>query len=167
MKNQSNPAGFVNSVISRIKTDTAFRAAMSRADNPAFESGAWEHLIGYCNIEFEAERLSFAFIGAAIARNRPDADCADIGFGQTFRSICSNDDDKEREMRRFRRLIACDTIHELLPILRPILNYLASKGAKIGYAKLLNDLLCWNQKIALTWTVQFIHKVSATEGEEA
>ncbi len=167
MDDKKSPAAFVNFVIRKIKdNDTEFRAAMSRADNPALESCAWEYLIPYCNIEYEAERMAFALIGAAIARNRPDADC-DSGLGNSFRSVCKKDEDDERELRRFRRIIACDTVQELVPVLRPQLNYLASKGAGIGYTRLLYDLLYWNKDKARIWMIQFFHKSRQAEEAEA
>ncbi len=158
MENKCNPAGFVESVIQRIKTDTAFRAAMSRADKPAQESCAWEYLVPFCNIECERERMAFALVGAAIARNRPDADC-NTGFGNSMRAICSDPDDIEREGRRFRRVIACGSVQELVPVLRPLLTYLSSKGGKISYRRLLNDLLYWNKEKSLRWAAQFFQNI--------
>lgn len=159
-----NASGFVAYVIARVKTDTAFRAIMSRADNPAFESSAWEYLIPYCNINNDFERIPFALVGAAIARTRPDQN-GTADMGKTFCSICKNDDDKERESRRFRRLIACDSILELCPLLHSVVSYLASKGAAIDYTRLLMDLLYWNQKTKLRWAVAFYGKSIPAEEE--
>ena len=154
MESEANPAGFVAAVIARVKTDTAFRAVMSRADNPAFESAAWEYLIPYCNIEKDFERIPFALVGAAIARIRPEND-GKAGLGSAFRAICGKDEDREREALRFRRLIACDSSLELCRILRPVLQYLASKGASVSFTRLLNDLLFWGQRTKIRWTTQF------------
>lgn len=163
MENKRNAAGFVASVISRVnQDDSAFRAAMSRADNPTLESCAWEYLVPFCNIEFESDRQAFAIVGAAIAKNRPEQD-TEFSFGRSLASICENDDDKEREGRRLRRLVSCSDVAELLPVIRPILNYLAAKGAKIGYHKLLNDLLFWNKKTQLRWVNDFYGKTISDE----
>lgn len=163
MENKRNVAGFVSSVINRVNQDnSAFRAAMSRADNPALESCAWEFLVPFCNIEYENERRSFAIIGAAIAKNKPEQD-VDIGFGRTLASICKNEDDREREGKRLRRLVSCNNVTELLPILRPILGYVASKGGKIGYHRLLNDLLFWSKKTQLRWVNEFYGKMKNEE----
>lgn len=163
MENKRNAAGFVTSVIRRVnEDDSAFRAAMSRADNPTLESCAWEYLVPFCNIEREDERKAFAIVGAAIAKNRPDQD-TEFSFGRSLASICENDDDKEREGRRLRRLVSCSDVAELLPVIRPILNYLAAKGAKIGYHKLLNDLLFWNKKTQLRWVNDFYGKTISDE----
>ena len=92
-ESKANPAGFVASVIERVKSpgDTGFRAVMSRADNPAFESAAWEYLIPFCNIQNDFERISFAMVGAAIAATRPEQNgTADLG--KAFRQICKDQD---------------------------------------------------------------------------
>ena len=164
MENNSNPEGFVSAVIERIKKDTGYRAVMSRADNPAFESAVWEHLIPYCNIENDYERIPFAVIGAAIARIRPEAN-GQSKLGEAFRGICKNEDDREREGRRFRRLISCESSLELCTLLRPVLQYLASNGAAFDYAALLKDVLYWNRKTRLAWTVQFYGKIASGEEE--
>ena len=165
MENKPDPAGFTAAVIARIKHDTAFRAVMSRAANPAFESAAWEYLIPYCSIENDFHRIPFALVGASIAGIRPESNGTD-DIGTAFRKICKNQDDKDREGRRFRRLIACDSVLELCPVLRPILAYLTSKGTTLDYTQLLNDLLFWNQKTKLRWTVHF-YQESIQDGPEA
>lgn len=165
MESNADPAGFTAAAISRVKTDTAFRAVMSRADNPAFESAAWEHLIPYCRIEKDHQRIPFAVVGAAIAKIRPEANGTD-DIGSAFRKICKNQDDIDRESRRFRRLIGCDSVSEICRLLRPLLPYLASKGAALDYTRLLFDLLFWEQDIKLRWTVHFYRK-SAQEEPEA
>ncbi|MBQ9338258.1 MAG: type I-E CRISPR-associated protein Cse2/CasB [Lentisphaeria bacterium] len=165
MESKANPVGFVAAVIARVKTDTAFRAVMSRADNPALESSAWEYLIPYCNIENDLERIPFAMVGAAIARIRPEND-GNAGIGTAFRSICHNDEDRERESARFRRLIACDSSLELCPVLRPVIQYLASNGASVNFTQLLKDLLYWNQRTKIRWTTHFYDR-NTQENEEA
>lgn len=158
MENKRNAAGFVISAINRVnQQDSAFRAAMSRADNPALESCAWEYLVPYCNIEREEERKAFAIVGAAIAKNRPEQDY-ELNFGRSLATICENEDDKEREGKRLRRLVSCNELAELLPVLRPVLNYMASKGARIGYHNLLNDLLFWGKRTQLRWVNDFYGK---------
>ena len=166
MESKANPAGFVALVIERVKSDTGFRAVMSRADNPAFESAAWEYLIPFCNIQNDFERIPFALVGAAMARSRPESN-GSSGIGKAFRSICNNADDIERESRRFRRLISCDSSLELCPVLRPVLSYLDSKGASLDYCRILTELLYWNQNIKLHWTVDFYNPDKSNEEVDA
>lgn len=155
-----NYSGFVSMTIRRVKdsSDTGFQAVMRRADNPNQCSGAWEFLVPFCDIAVERQRLAFALVGAAIARAKPDRD-GSASVGKALRSICGADADAvERESRRLRRLIACDTTEELIPVLRPILNYIQSNGGVIGYERLLRELLFWNEKTRIAWTRDFYRK---------
>jgi len=153
-----NASGFVEYVIRRSgqKSDTAFPAVMRRADNPAQCSAAWEYLVPFCDLEDERQRLAFSLIGAAIAREKPEKD-GSRGIGAVLKQICGADKDAvERESRRFRRLIGCDTVRELAAVLRPVLQYLQSKSAgSICYEQLLKDMLYWSEKVKIRWTCDF------------
>lgn len=167
MTDKSNPHGFVAATITRVKNDTGFRAVMSRAAHPAFESAAWEYLLPFCNIENDFERIPFALIGAAIARNRPERD-GTAGLGEAFHRICRTAEDREREGRRFRRLLSCDSAMDLCQVVRPAVDYLVQRGALINYEQLLRDLLFWSQQTKLRWTVQFYGSpADEAEGKEA
>ena len=62
---------FVVFALPRIHADPGYGAALRRADNPATEYQAWEHLTSWCDLEKPWERLSFATIAAALARAKP------------------------------------------------------------------------------------------------
>ena len=171
METSGNYSGFVAMTIRRAKdpSETAFQAVLRRADNPNQCSAAWEFLVPYCDIAVERQRLAFALVGAAIARAKPESD-GSASIGQALRSICGGDADAvEREGRRLRRLIACDTVFELIPVLRPVLRYLQSQGAAIGYERLLRELIFWNEKTRIEWTRDFYRRSAdaAPEEEEA
>lgn len=161
-----NPAGFVAATLSRCRSDTAFRAAMRRADNPRTAAFAWPHLVKWCDIGREYERLPFALVAAAIARELPEHD-GDKDIGQLFRSCCASQDDMEREQRRFRRLIGCDNAVELCEVLRPVLSYLQGKApGRIGYAKVLSDILYFGEKVKLRWAANFFGKTAEFDDGE-
>ena len=166
-KQKWNPQGFVAAVIRRAKEDTAFRAAMRRADIPQTAAFAWEHLAAWCDIASDRERLAFALAGAAIAREQPDAD-GRKNLGEVFHACCPDRDAREREQRRFRRLLGCDSAEELCEVLRPVLRYLQNKApGGIGYATLLTDILYWNERVKLRWARSFFgHAETADTGEE-
>ena len=165
-----NPSAFVDSVIRRLdhtksqKPDSAFQAVMRRADNPNQSSCAWEYLIPFCNIANERERLAFALVGAAIAREKPQHD-GSVSIGTALCMICKGDSEAmERESRRLRRLIACDSTIELIPVLRPVLQYIQSKAvAPVSYERLLLDLLYWNEKTKISWAKDFYNKDDSEE----
>ena len=167
-ENQCNPAGFVDYVIKQVqdKNDTAFRAVMRRADNPNQCSAAWEYLVPFCDLSKDYQRLSFALVGAAIARKKPEKDGTQ-GLGAALRHICKDDADVNREARRLRRLLACNSALELIPVLRPIVQYIQSKdGTSIWYLQLLKDLLNWDsnprerERTKIEWTRQYYHRQS-------
>lgn len=167
-RNVGNYSGFVASVIRRSNNpaDTAFVANMRRADNPNQCSAAWEFLVPFCDIADERQRLCFALVGAAIAREKPAADGSG-SVGAALRKICGADQEaQEREGKRLRRLIACDTVWELLPVLRSILGYIQGKGISVNYTGLLRELLFWNENIRIAWTRDFFRKSANAESEK-
>lgn len=163
-----NYRDFVETAIRRSNNpaETAFQAVMRRADNPNQCSAAWEFLVPFCDIADERQRLCFALVGAAIAREKPDADGTG-SVGMALRKICGTDSEAlEREKRRLRRLIACDTPWDLIPVLRPILRYIQSKGGSVNYTELLRELLYWNEKTRVAWTRDFFRKNADAAPEE-
>jgi len=159
------PAKFVAETIKRCRDDdrsgnNAFRAAMRRADNPRTAAFAWPHLAEWCDIGREDERLPFALVAAAIARESPDHD-GNKDIGQLFKSCCADQDDVEREQRRFGRLVGCNNRIELCVVLRPVLRYLQSKipekigYGEIGYTRLLKDILYYGERVKMRWAANF------------
>lgn len=159
MEKECNLSGFVAMMIRRCQNpaDTAFPAVMRRADNPNQCSAAWEFITPYCDLASDHQRLAFALVGAAIAREKPERD-GSASIGQALRGICETDDDVERESRRLRRLIACGTAADLIPALRPILRYIQGRSSNIGYERLLRDLLYWNEKARIAWARDFYRR---------
>lgn len=147
---------FVDFVISRVKTDTGYAAALRRADNPSTAPMAWEYLVPWCDISIDRERMAFSIVAAAIARQKPDSD-GSADMGQLLRSIViSGDDDSEK--RRLQRLLACDSTLDICEVIRPILKYVQGKAAMaIDYSRLLEDLLFWDERKRLSWARSFFH----------
>ena len=162
-----NPAGFIKEVMSRCKTDTGYGATMRRADNPNLCSMAWEYLVPFCDLSNSIERLSFSLVGAAIAREKPEQDGTE-NIGAALRNICKGDKDSmERESKRLRRVIACDNVTELIPVLHPILQYIQSKGgSSLSYETLLKDLLFWREETRIRWTKDFYDKNEESSSKE-
>ncbi|MEG2075127.1 MAG: type I-E CRISPR-associated protein Cse2/CasB [Victivallaceae bacterium] len=146
---------FVGTMISRIQSDTACRAALRRADNPNTASYAWGYLVPYCDILSERERLSFSTAAAALARECPTVNgTADIG--EALYGCCDTKDDRDREQKRLRRLLACDTIPELAEVLRGTIKYIQSKSkVKLNYALLIVDMLHWDENKKMRWAKSF------------
>jgi len=160
-------------VIRRCKDghDTAYSAILRRADNPNECSAAWQYLVPFCDITDERQRICFELVGAAVARGKPEID-GKYSVGGALRiirqkngSACSDEDDGET--RRFRRLIACVQVQQLIPVLRPVLRYIQGGHAQLlNYEDLLKDILYWNENVRISWTKDFYGQTDSAEGEQ-
>ncbi|MDR0926057.1 MAG: type I-E CRISPR-associated protein Cse2/CasB [Hungatella sp.] len=160
---------FVEMVIGRLNEkspDTAFGAALRKADNPATEYQSWEYLAKWCDIEKSWERKPFVLIGAALARAKPVND-GNLGIGQAIARCYSdegtyNGNEKDGAKAKLRRLLACTATEEACEILRPLLNLINSRGVSLNYAGLLKELLYFderfNDRIKPRWAKDFYYK---------
>ena len=134
---------------------------MKRADNPNTSYMAWELLVPWLQDYFkiDAIRKSFEVVGAAIAREKPDKDGV-LSLGRALAGCVPSGVDvaDSPEATRLRRLLSCNDVEEACVVLRPILQYVASKGITICYAMLLKNLLNFNQRAKLQWAHDFYFK---------
>ncbi|MDO4575791.1 MAG: type I-E CRISPR-associated protein Cse2/CasB [Planctomycetia bacterium] len=158
-KKKVHAANFVAYVMEKIQDDTGFRAAMTRADNPDTESQAWRYLVHFCDLERPWERLPLGLVGAAIARKRIAQDGTQrLGEALRFckQSLQEEDDSVERKLRR---LLACDSSAELVPVLRPVLRLVQNaEKVSLNYTQLLRDILYFSEKVKLQWAKQYYSK---------
>lgn len=153
-KRKSRGAAFVASVLKRIEQDTAFGAALRRADNPATEYQSWEHLAKWCNLDNTYERTCFATVAAGLAWAQQSIDTkASIGSAIARCYQDGNQDDSAK--RRLRRLLACDTSVEACKWVRPVLRLAESKGVRLNFGRLLDDLLYFGPKVKQRWAMDF------------
>ena len=152
---------FVNYIVRRCRSDNGVRAALRRADNPSIEYQSWDVLAGYgVNLESECERLSHGIVAADIARTETAGNgSVDLGraIGRCYKE--GNRDDQAKS--KLRRLLACNSIGEVVLILRPVLRLIQSRGAgPLDYASLLANLRRFNQDASrsgskLHWAQEF------------
>ncbi len=145
---------FIEYVIERLKNDNAFGAALRRADNPATEYQSWEYLSRWCDLEMAWERRPFATIASAIAHAKPAVD-GSLGIGKSIAACYEDGNMSDAARSRIRRLLACDSTEEACNILRPLLSLISSHGGRVGYGKLLTELLCFGDKTKAKWAVDF------------
>jgi CRISPR system Cascade subunit CasB len=147
---------FVEFVIGRIPKDSAFRAALSRADNPATEYQSWEYLASWCDLDKDWERDAVTTIAAAIARAKPGVDGVS-GIGKAIAACYDDGNQSDQAKAKLRRLLSCDSTHEVCVILRPLLRLIASRGKRLCYGRLLNDLIYFGdgEKTKIRWAVDF------------
>jgi len=154
--NKSRGEAFVDFVINRIQNDKAFRAALTRADNPATEYQSWEYLTKWCDLDKDWERRPVATIAAAIAGSKLKKD-GHLSIGKAI-AACYDDGNKSDQAKtKLRRLLACSSVSEACRVLRPLLRLIASKGKTLSYEKLLNNLMYFGdgEKVKTRWAIDF------------
>jgi CRISPR system CASCADE complex protein CasB/Cse2 len=167
----------LSSIMKRCKDDSAFRAAIKKADNPDTEYRSWEYLADYgVNLEYEESRYLYTTIFAAAARSGKSTDgCLEFGKAlvAAYADSGSNDYIHARESEparaRLRRVLACDSVKELCTVLRPVLRLITSKGVSVSFGLLLRDLKYYNihpEQTKASWAQQFFGTVSKTHEEE-
>ena len=153
-KNYSRGNSFVAFVLRRLAYDTAFGAALRRADNPATEYQSWEYMASWCDLDNIFERTCFATVAASLARAKRSIDIPhSIGSAIARSYTDGNQDDSAK--RKLRRLLACDTSLEACQWVRPLLRLAESRGVHINYGRLLDDLLYFGPKVKERWAMDF------------
>lgn len=148
-------SAFIDAILPRLKTDPGFGAALKRADNPATEYQAWEHLVRYgCDIEKPWERAAYATVAAAAARAKPERD-GTLDIAKSLARCFDDGNLADPARAKIRRLLACDNTEEACQIARPILALVASRGAPLSYGRLLDDLLRFGEGVKLHWAQSF------------
>lgn len=146
---------FVEYVLGRMAQSPGFGASLRRADNPATEYQAWEHLAAWCDLEREDERLAYATVAAALARAQPSG-VGSVSLGQAIARCYDDGNQADAARARLRRLVACTTNAEACAVLRPLLSLVASKGVGLDYGGLLDELLWFRpEKTRVRWAAQF------------
>lgn len=119
--------GLMDAVFKRLSTDTAFRAACKRADNPDTEYQSWEYLAEYkVNLEYEESRLPFATILSSAARSSRHAD-GSVNLGKALLIAYDGDIKNTAARAKLRRILVCDTVQDACRSIRPILRFIESK----------------------------------------
>lgn len=161
---------FVNHVIDRIQRDTGFAARLRRADNPATEYQSWELLADFgVDLEKEWERMPYCTIGAAVAKAKPASDGA-MGLGAAIAACYDDGNQSDQARARLRRLLACSSTVEVCLILRPLLTLINSRGVKLNFKQLLEQIVWYSrggqERIRSRWAQDFYHRPaqSTTEG---
>lgn len=145
---------FVDFAVGRLAVDSGFGAALRRADNPATEYQAWEHILNWCNIEKDWERRPYTTIAAAVARAKPAAD-GSLGIGKAIAACYEEGNKSDSAKAKLRRLLACGTAEEACTVLRPLLSLISSHGVPLAYGRLLNELLHFGERTKTRWAVDF------------
>jgi CRISPR system Cascade subunit CasB len=142
----------------KITNDRGKMAALRRAASPGTEHQAWPVIY---SLGEDIGGVAACTVGAFFAEH-PHEDSQAFSFGTTCRKIAT-DNGKEFEIadsfeRRFRRLLACDSVDDVAGQLKAWIRFASSKGVGVNYEKLFWDLLAWNNhsdRIKLDWARGF------------
>jgi len=166
---------FVGYVLDRIHKDNGFAARLRRADNPATEYQSWELLAGFgADLEKDWVRLPYCTVGAALAKAKPDTD-GKLALGAAIAACYDTEKEKgsqsDQAKAKLRRLLACTTTAEACQILRPLLTLIASRGVRLDFSQLLNDLLWFSgdncERIRARWAQSFYRRITDDEAHTA
>jgi CRISPR system Cascade subunit CasB len=134
-------ADFVGA-LRRASNDRGKMAALRRGltDNPRLHVDAWPVIAG---LGGDIGQPACVAIAAFYASHPEESNARN--FGETCRRIAQGDskDIAESFERRFRRLLACDTVEDVIGQLRSWVRLAASKGVGVNYESLFSDLWYW------------------------
>lgn len=148
-------SAFIDAILPRLTTDPGFGASLKRADNPATEYQAWEHLVRYgCDIEKPWERAAYATVAAAAAGAKIERD-GTLDIAKSLARCFEDGNAADPARAKMRRLLACDDTEEVCLIARPILALIASRGASLSYGRFLDELLHFGERVKLSWAHSF------------
>lgn len=165
-RKESRGQAFTRFIIDRMQ-DNGVAATLRRADNPNTEYQSWDTLAAF-NIELDKpwQRLPFATIAAAMAKAKAEQN-GGTGIGQAIARCYEDGRESDQAKAKLRRLLACDSIEEVCRILRPLFSLINSKGnSELDYAKLLDDLLYWNNQSTKSRWAQDFYRYQPKENKE-
>ena len=154
----------------RVRNDRGKMAALRRGltDSPRLHVDAWPVITGLGGNIGEP----YVTIAALYASHAEESNARN--FGETCRRIAQGDgkDIAESFERRFRRLLACEAVDDLISQLRSWVRLAANKGVGVNYESLFADLWNWPwyaDDIRVRWAKSFWHsgENAAVEPAEA
>jgi CRISPR type I-E-associated protein CasB/Cse2 len=149
-------ARFLNG-LRKIQDDRGKMASLRHAASPRRAMGAWPIVAALG----EDIRSTTAIAIATLFASHP-MESGLQNFGETCRTIALKDssDGKipDSFIRRFRRLLACETSEEVVEQARAWVRFASAKSVGIPYERLFNDLAYWHKdsgQIRLKWAAGF------------
>lgn len=135
-------SNFVNYICKQCSSNKGIAAHLRRADQGNPDPIVFATLVKFgLDITKESEFLPFSMVAAAIARGKKYEN-GSHNFIQLLASVekCSTEK-KEKDDARIRRLLACNSLSDLVLIFRPIMSLVQNRSNyTIDYETLLDDL---------------------------
>ncbi|MDA8138309.1 MAG: type I-E CRISPR-associated protein Cse2/CasB [Desulfobacteraceae bacterium] len=165
-RSETRGESFAAHIIQRLPADSAYGAALRRADNPATEYQAWEHLVHWCDLEKSGERIPFSTIAAALARAKPKQD-GHLGIGRAVAACYDRGADSDAAKNKLRRILSCNSAEEACRVLRGVLRLIQSRAAPICYGHLLDQLLYFGERQKVRWATDFYGRRTDHDSNDA
>ena len=161
-------ADFVGA-LRRARNDRGKLAALRRGltGNPRLHVDAWPVIAG---LGGDIGQPAYVAIAALYASHPEESNARN--FGETCRRIAQGDsqDIAESFERRFRRLLACDSVDDVVGQLRSWVALASSRGVAVNYESLFADLWNWPwyaDDIRVKWARSFWQSGEAAVVAEA
>jgi len=143
---------FVDYVIGRKKNDKRFESEMRHAHLEKGIFNAYKNIDSFCNTEREIK--IYALIGAMLVINKVKSN-GYVKLGEAFRKAYETSTTGEL---RFKKLLKCKDSEEMCDYLRHMFPFFNSKGLRLDYADILNDLLYFTERRKIKWIRDFYQK---------
>ncbi|MCO5044034.1 MAG: type I-E CRISPR-associated protein Cse2/CasB [Kiritimatiellae bacterium] len=148
--------------LDRYKNDRGALAQLRGGLSDNLRPRTWPLLGGFAGKSIGDRRFE---IVAALWAYAPELDADESNLGETIRAMTGNGGEGSMDIR-FRRLLSCSD-EEITERVVPLVRMAQSKGVRIGYARLLFDLLWWGEKVRIAWARSYWRAQTPDELEEA
>lgn len=166
---KENIQEFIDKLFELCRTSKGDAARLRHADVPALAPRSWGSLarLGVYPDNWDLPECSC--VAAAVAGLK-DYQNGTLGLGTALRLAYAEKraaGDKEQadfkapDGARLRRILSCDTVEELVRILRPMIKLIQSRGVGLDYARLLGNLSRFRfnpEAVKQQWATEFFRR---------
>lgn len=153
MANYAGYIGYIKRLV--VIQDRGSLADLKKGASAGTRQYAWSHMASFCDLSKEADERSFSLVGSAMALGKGRTSDSVGNLGASLRNLAYINKQKPGKSGptdgRIKRLISCRTTVELCDQLSSVLRLLSSKGARIDYLKLLEDVHGWDEDVKRNW----------------
>lgn len=158
---------FIDAVYKAI-SDKGQKAKFKRADTEALNHQCWSFLLAHgVDIESNNDREIASLVVASIARSKTEKN-GKKPFASALAACYPDGSASDSAVMKMRRICSCDSIPELLGVLRPVLRLIESRVGNIDYVDLYEGLLRFRfedsrRNIQARWMKAFYSRIECEE----
>ncbi|MBW7907314.1 MAG: type I-E CRISPR-associated protein Cse2/CasB [Kiritimatiellae bacterium] len=149
--------------LDRYKNDRGALAHLRGGLSDNLRPRTWPLLGGFSGKSIIGDRR-FEIVAALWAYS-PELDVDEVNLGETIRAMTGKGGEGSMDIR-FRRLLSCSH-EEITERVVPLVRMAQAKDVRIGYARLLSDLLWWGENVRIAWARSYWRVQAPDELEEA